>query len=89
MSISASQVKQEVEKLASIAYFQHLISGYGNGEDPNSYQIVIQGKPRHYSLEEAYSVLVGLLANRFEFDESPAPATASLSAQSPRQLMIH
>lgn len=58
---ASSQLKSEVEQLAAIAYFQHLISGYGNGEHPDRYQIVIQGRPKHYLLEEAHSVLAHLL----------------------------
>lgn len=88
MSTTAFQLKQEVEKLAAIAYFQHLISGYGNGEDPDSYQIVIQGKPKHYLLEEAYRVLVGLLTNSFELNTAQSDVPATLAFQPLRQLMI-
>jgi hypothetical protein len=63
MNNSAIQLKDEVEQLAATAYFQHLISGYGYGEDPDFYQIVIQGRPKHYSLAEAHMVLAALLAN--------------------------
>jgi hypothetical protein len=60
---TAIQLKAEVEKLAATAYFQHLISGYGYGENPDQYQIVIQGRPKHYLLEEARAVLAGLLTH--------------------------
>ncbi len=88
MSTPANQFKQDVEKLAAIAYFQHLISGYGNGEHPDYYQIVIQGKPKHYALEEAHRVLVGLLAHRFELDVPTPSAPATVASQTLRQLMV-
>jgi hypothetical protein len=55
------QLKHQIEKLAAEAFHQHRISGYGNGESPDQYQIVIQGKPRHYSLESARMLLANLL----------------------------
>lgn len=55
------QLKYEVERLATEAFHQHLISGYGDGEYPDEYQLVIEGKPRHYPLEFARSLLVRLL----------------------------
>lgn len=54
-------LKHEVEKLADRAFHEHLISGYGIGEDPNEYQIVYKGKPRHLALDSAYSFLEYLL----------------------------
>jgi hypothetical protein len=58
------QLRAEVEKLAAEAFHQHLISGYGDGELPDEYQIVIQGKPRHYSLEYAHSLLANLVEHQ-------------------------
>lgn len=55
------QLKTEVEKLAEQAFHQHLISGYGDGEYPDEYQIVIQGKPKHFPLEYARSFLARLV----------------------------
>lgn len=54
-------LRQKVEKLADKAFHQHLISGYGDGEHIHEYQLVVHGKPRHYSLEYAYSFLKYLL----------------------------
>jgi hypothetical protein len=53
--------REEIRQLAEEAFHKHLISGYGDGEDVNKYQIVIEGKPRHYSLEHTYSLLCDLL----------------------------
>lgn len=55
------QLKHEIEELAAEAFHQHLISGYGDGEYPDEYQIVIEGKPRHFPLEAARSLLTRLL----------------------------
>lgn len=51
------QIKTQVEQLAAEAFHQHLISGYGDGEYPEEYQIVLNGKPRHFPLEYAKSFL--------------------------------
>lgn len=61
--MTQTQLKQEVTALAATAFHQHLISGYGDGESPGEYQIVIQGKPRHFSLEYAHDFLEQLLAH--------------------------
>ena len=45
-----AELKNQIEKLAEEAFHRHLISGYGNGESANEYQIVYEGKPRHFSL---------------------------------------
>lgn len=58
-----SRLKEEVETLAAEAFHQHLISGYGDGEYPDEYQIVVQGKPRHFNLEYARSFLSNLIDN--------------------------
>jgi hypothetical protein len=62
VSTAHSQLKVEVEQLAAQAFYQHLISGYGNGENPDEYQIVIDGKPRHFPLEYARTFLLQLVA---------------------------
>jgi hypothetical protein len=62
-------LRTEVEKLAAEAFHQHLISGYGDGESPDEYQIVIQGKPRHYSLEYAHSLLTNLVEHQISLAE--------------------
>ena len=56
-----TQLKSQVEQLAAQAFHQHLISGYGDGEYPGEYQIVINGKPRHFPLEYAKSFLLELV----------------------------
>lgn len=62
------ELREQVNLLAEEAFHQHLISGYGDGEHPDEYQIVYQGKPRHFPLERAQSFLTSLLnsqGNRF------------------------
>lgn len=54
-------LRNEVQHLAEEAFHHKLISGYGDGPNSNEYQIVFQGKPRHFSLEEARSFLCELL----------------------------
>ncbi len=76
MSKPASKLKSEVEALATLAYFRHLISGHGYGEHPDHYQIVIQGRPKHYLLEEAHSVLTQLLGQLASFASFPEPIAA-------------
>lgn len=59
-------LRHEVQQLAEKAFHDHLISGYGDGEYPDKYQIVYQGKPRHFSLKEAYYFLDELLTHKVE-----------------------
>lgn len=56
-----AELKNEIEKLAEEAFHRHLISGYGNGESANEYQIVYEGKPRHFTLEYALHFLKKLI----------------------------
>ncbi|MDX2229874.1 MAG: hypothetical protein NW220_09565 [Leptolyngbyaceae cyanobacterium bins.349] len=56
-----TELRVAVHQLAEAAFHQHLISGHGDGEYPNKYQIVYQGKPRHFSLQEAHDFLRELL----------------------------
>lgn len=65
---TANQVtlRNQVYCLAERAFHRHLISGHGDGEYPDKYQIVHQGKPKHFSLMEAHSFLLNLLCNRSE-----------------------
>ncbi|MBF2003583.1 MAG: hypothetical protein IGS50_15095 [Synechococcales cyanobacterium C42_A2020_086] len=58
-------MKSEVERLAKQAFYRHLISGYGTGEYPDEYQIVYQGKPRHFSLEYAHRFLQQLMGQLY------------------------
>ncbi|XPM58009.1 MAG: hypothetical protein EDM05_009580 [Leptolyngbya sp. IPPAS B-1204] len=66
---TGDHLRAEVEKLAAEAFHQHLISGYGDGESPDEYQIVLQGKPRHYSLEYAHSLLANLIEHQISLVE--------------------
>lgn len=61
MNTAKIQLKNEVEQLAAEAFHRHLISGYGDGEYPDEYQIVMQGKPKHFPLEYARSFLARLV----------------------------
>jgi hypothetical protein len=64
MNSTNDVLRNEVRHLADEAFHRKLISGYGDGPNINEYQIVFQGKPRHFSLESARSFLCELL-----FDE--------------------
>ena len=61
MNRPKADIRNEIEKLAEEAFHRKLISGYGDGQDSDEYQIVINGKPRHLPLEEAHSFLNKLL----------------------------
>ena len=61
MNSTKAALRNEVRYLAEEAFHRKLISGYGDGADSNEYQIVYQGKPRHFPLEDAHSFLVDLL----------------------------
>lgn len=54
-------LREEVHKLAEAAFHTHLISGYGDGEYDDEYQIVHEGKPRHMPLMDARAFLIDLL----------------------------
>ncbi len=69
MNGTKTALRDEVEKLAERAFHLKLISGYGDGQELDEYQIVWQGKPRHFSLEYARYLLRQVLKNR---PESPA-----------------
>ncbi|MBD1851966.1 hypothetical protein H6F87_18435 [Cyanobacteria bacterium FACHB-502] len=59
-----ANLKNEIERLAEEAFHRHLISGYGNGESSNEYQIIYEGKPRHFSLEYARNFLRQLINHK-------------------------
>ncbi len=61
MNSTVADLRTEVRQLAEEAFHRKLISGYGDGQNNNEYQIVFNGKPRHLSLAHAYSVLTNLL----------------------------
>ncbi|MFB2967803.1 hypothetical protein ACE1CD_02420 [Aerosakkonema sp. BLCC-F183] len=61
MNITKADLRDEVRELAEEAFHRKLISGYGDGQDSNEYQIVYQGKPKHFPLEKARSLLRNLI----------------------------
>jgi hypothetical protein len=61
MNSTKAVLRNEVQHLAEEAFHRKLISGYGDGPNINEYQIVFQGKPLHFPLEEARSFLCELL----------------------------
>lgn len=54
-------LREEVHQLAEKAFHQKLISGFGESEYSYEYQIIYQGKPRHFSLEYAQAFLKSLI----------------------------
>lgn len=63
MAVTTTPLREEVHQLAEKAFHLNLISGYGDGEYSDEYQIVYQGKPRHLPLEKARSFLSKLIPN--------------------------
>lgn len=61
MYLTNSDLRNQVETLAEMAFHRQLISGYGDGEYEGKYQIMYQGKPRHFPLMTAYFFLSSLL----------------------------
>lgn len=61
MNTTSTGLRDQVHRLAEDAFNRHLISGYGDGEFADEYQIVYKGKPRHLPLERAQSFLVNLI----------------------------
>ncbi|WP_088891731.1 hypothetical protein [Leptolyngbya ohadii] len=59
-----AELKNEIEHLAEEAFHRHLISGYGIGESGDEFQIVYEGKPRHFSLEYARNFLRQLISHK-------------------------
>lgn len=55
------QLRGEVHELADAAFHRHLISGHGDSEYPDEYQIVHQGKPKHFPLSRARAFLAKLM----------------------------
>jgi hypothetical protein len=62
MDITDRLLRSQVYALADEAFHQHLISGYGDGEYADQYQIVYQGKPRHLRLDQAQAFLSILIS---------------------------
>ena len=63
MNTTKTSLRQEVQQLAKKAFQRKLISGYGDGQYSDEYQIVYNGKPKHYPLERARFILSNLIAN--------------------------
>lgn len=59
--LDTDTLRTEVHALAEAAFHRHLISGYGDSEYPDEYQIVHEGKPRHLPLSRARSFLAKLM----------------------------
>jgi hypothetical protein len=66
MNITKTALRSEVRKLAEKAFRLKLISGYGDGQYRDKYQIVYQGKPKHLTLECARLFLKNLIATNRE-----------------------
>jgi hypothetical protein len=66
MNVTQSELRDEVRLLAEEAFDRNLISGYGDGQNNQEFQIVFKGKPRHLSLERARSFLVKLIVENKE-----------------------
>ena len=64
MAVMKDELREVVHHLAEQAFHQGLISGHGDGEFDQEYQLVLDGKPRHFSLEYARSFLEELLAEQ-------------------------
>lgn len=61
MLISETTFRDQVRQLAAAAFQHRLISGFGDGEYPDRYQIIYQGRPRILSLPDAHLFLSRLL----------------------------
>ncbi|HIK19427.1 MAG TPA: hypothetical protein IGS53_29685 [Leptolyngbyaceae cyanobacterium M33_DOE_097] len=61
MNQTSIDLKDEVHQLAKEAFHRHLISGYGDSEYSDEYQIVLAGKPRHLPFSRARQLLNRLL----------------------------
>ena len=69
MNATEASLRNEVRHLAEEAFHRKLISGYGDGPDVSEFQIVLEGKPRHFPLEQARSFLTALLADSDGLDK--------------------
>lgn len=66
MNTTKTALRDEVRKLAEQAFHLKLISGYGDGQYSDEYQIVSNGKPKHFSLERARLLLKNLIVSQQE-----------------------
>jgi hypothetical protein len=60
---TSTALRDEVRNLAKEAFHLKLISGYGDGPYSDEYQIVCNGKPKHYPLERARIILSNLITS--------------------------
>jgi hypothetical protein len=63
MNSTKTDLRSEVRKLAEKAFHLKLISGYGDGQYSDKYQIVYKGKPKHFTLERARFILKNLISS--------------------------
>jgi hypothetical protein len=63
MNTTKTALRDEVRNLAKEAFHLKLISGYGDGQYSDEYQIVYNGKPMHYPLERARAFLKDLMTS--------------------------
>jgi hypothetical protein len=66
MNSTKTTLRDEVRQLAEEAFHLKLISGYGDGPYSDEYQIVSNGKPKHFPLERARLLLKNLIASEQE-----------------------
>lgn len=62
--VNQTTLRNKVHDLAEQAFHRHLISGHGDSEYSDKYQIVHQGKPKHLPLEKAHSFLQNLVCEQ-------------------------
>ncbi len=63
MNSTKTDLRSEVRQLAEKAFHLKLISGYGDGQYSDKYQIVYKGKPKHFTLERARFILKNLISS--------------------------
>ena len=63
MNSTKTDLRSEVRKIAEKAFHLKLISGYGDGQYSDKYQIVYKGKPKHFTLERARFILKNLISS--------------------------
>lgn len=63
MNSTKTDLRDEVRELAEEAFQRKLISGYGDGQYSDEYQIVCDGRPKHFPLERARFILSNLITN--------------------------
>jgi hypothetical protein len=66
MNSTKTSLRSEVRKLAKQAFHLKLISGYGDGQYSDEFQIVHNGKPKHFPLERARVFLTNLITSNHE-----------------------